>query len=80
MHHTDTINVVKIDYSSPSIDNEGKSRFIKFELKKDEDLKTMWSTYHRYETKGLVEMYAIIARFIDDIINMLKCPESSCTV
>lgn len=47
VHHTDYRKVVKIDYRSPSIDNEGKIRFSKFERKTNEDLKVMWNTYHR---------------------------------
>lgn len=39
LHHTENRKVVKIEYYSPSIDNEGNIRFSKFELKIDEDLK-----------------------------------------
>lgn len=72
--------MVKIEYRSPSIDNQGKLKFNNFELKIDEDLKIMLNTYHRYETKCQIEVDAIVAIFFDDIIKMLKLPESSSNV
>lgn len=54
--------------------------FDNFELHTNKDLKDMWNTYHRYETKGLIKVNATIARLVDDIIKMLKRPESSSNV
>lgn len=67
--------MVKIEYRSPLIDNEGNIRFNKFELKIGEDLKVMWSIYHQYQTKDLIEVDAKIVRYVDDIIKMLKLPK-----
>lgn len=80
LYHIDNKKVVKIEYHSPSIDNEGKIWFSKFELKMDGDLKLMWSTYHRYETNGLIKVDATITRSVNDIIKILKHPESSSNV
>lgn len=68
--------MVKNGHRSSSIDNEGKIKFIKFKLQTNEDLKVMWNMYHRYETKDPIED-AIVARFVDDIIKMLKRSKSS---
>lgn len=46
--------VVKLEYRSSSIDNEGKIQLNKFELKTNEDLRVTWSTFHCYKTKGLI--------------------------
>lgn len=67
--------MVKIEYRSPLIDNEGNIMFNKFELKIGEDLKVMWSIYHQYQTKDLIEVDAKIVRYVDDIIKMLKLPK-----
>lgn len=72
--------MVKIEYRSPSIDNERKMGFNKFELKTDEYLKVMWSTFCRYKIKGPLEVDATVGRSIDDIMQMLKRLESSINV
>lgn len=72
MCHTDNRRVIKIKYHLPSIDNEGKIRFGKFEMKSDENLKVMWSTNHRYEIKDLIEMDATIVRSVDDTKTNLR--------
>lgn len=46
----------------------------KFELKTDEYLTVMWSTFHPYETKVLIEVDVKVARLTVNIIRMLKCP------
>lgn len=65
LYHTDKRKVVKIEYNFPSIDNEEKIWFSKVKLKTNED---MWTTYHRYETKGSIEMDVTIVSSIDNII------------
>lgn len=50
------------------------------DLKTDEDLKAMWRSYQCMLTKGPIEFDATISRFVDDIIKMLKHPESSGSV
>lgn len=47
--------VVKLKYHSPSFDSDENIQFTNFELKTDEDLKVMWSVFHRYESKGPIE-------------------------
>lgn len=72
--------VVKIKYCSPSIDNEDKVRFSKFDLNMDEDLRLMWNTFHRYETKDPIKVNATIASSTNDILKMLKLLKSSTNV
>lgn len=65
---------MKLEYGSPSIDNEGKIHLTKFELKTGEYLRVMWSIFHYYETKGSIELDSKIVRSTKDILKMLKCP------
>lgn len=71
--------MVKIDYTSKSINNEGKIRFGKFELNIYEDLKSCGA--HIIDTKKMpIEVDATTSRYIDDIIKKLNYPESSSIV
>src|SRR4051812_17883189 len=40
--------VIKLQYRSPLLDTEGKVKFIPFELKNDDDLEVMWTTFQQY--------------------------------
>lgn len=75
--YPDNKRFVKLYYCSPSIDSERKIQFNKFDLETNEDLTVMWSTFHRYETKGLIKVDAKIARSTGDILKIFKCPQPS---
>lgn len=67
--------MIKIEYHSASIDNEGKIKFIKFELKTNAYVNVIWSIFQRYTTKGVIEMDATIVKSTNNILKMLKRPE-----
>lgn len=69
--------MVKIKYNSPSIDNQRKIRFSKFELKKSEDLRVIWSAFQCYAIKGPIKMNVKVARSTDDILKTMKRRGSS---
>ena len=71
---TDNRRIVKLEYRTSSIDNGGKIEFNKFELKTQADVRAMWNTYFRFETKVLLELEATISRSVEDIVKMLKRP------
>lgn len=50
--YRDKRRIVKLEYHSPSIDNEGKIEFNKFKLKTQVDVRVMWDTYFRFKIKG----------------------------
>lgn len=50
------------------------------ELKTDEDVKEIWRSFRRRITKGPIELDARLSRSVDDIMQMLKRPESSGSV
>lgn len=64
--YLDNQRFVNVYYRLISIDNEGKILFSKFELKKNEDLTIMCSTFHFNETKGPVKVDAKIVRSDED--------------
>lgn len=64
--------VVEPCYHLPSINNEGKIQFIKFELKTDEHLVFMWFTFPYYKTKSSINLDATIAKSTKYILKMLK--------
>ena len=66
--------VVKLKYSSPSIDNDRKIQRNSLKLKTNEDLRVMWSIFHCFETKGMIpiEVDMKIVRSTIDILKMLQ--------
>lgn len=52
-----------------------KIQFTNFELKINEDLHVMWSTFYYYTSNDLIEVDAKIERSAVNIINMLQLPE-----
>lgn len=78
--HTENKKVDKIEFCAPWIDTGENVKYNNVGLKIGEDLNVMWRTYHRWQIKGLVECDTKIARFVDDIIKMLKHLESSSSV
>lgn len=41
-------------------------------MKKNEDLRIMWTTFHHHETRGLIKVDVTLAKSIVDILKMLK--------
>lgn len=67
--------VVKLEYHSPWIDDEGKIWFTKLEVKTNEDLNVTCSIFYRYSSKGPIEVDVTIARSTRDILKMLQRAE-----
>ena len=74
---TDNRKARKTEFCENWIDTNVRVKYILIELKTNEDLTVMWRPFHCRLTKGSIEFDAKISRFVDDIINMSKCPESS---
>lgn len=77
LYYLDNQSLVKIEYHSPPIDNQGNIEFNKFELKSYEDLWVICNTFHRYATKGSIKMDVKLMKSTDDIMKMMKYHESS---
>ena len=74
LSYGDGRKVDKIEYRSPSVDNEGNLQFMNRELKNDDDLRAMWSTYRSFQEKVSIELDATLSRTVDDIMRMLQHP------
>lgn len=67
----------KIKFREDWIDIKGMVKYKLVELKTDEDVKDMRRSFRCRIIKGPIELDAKISRPIDDIMKMMKHPESS---
>ena len=74
LHYPENRKVVKLEYRSPSLNDEGGIKFTPFEIKNDEDLAVLWTTFDRFSSKGPIELDAKLQRSADDVIKMLTHP------
>ncbi|CAL5191473.1 unnamed protein product [Lathyrus oleraceus] len=65
-----------IEFREDWINIDGKVKYNPIELKTDEDVKKMWRSFQCRITKGPIKLDARISRSVDDIMEMLKHPES----
>ncbi|XP_058726385.1 uncharacterized protein LOC131597728 [Vicia villosa] len=75
LQYPENRKVVKLEYRSPSLDDEGDVQLTPLEVKNDEDLAVLWSTFVRYYSKGLIELNAKLQRSGADVIKMLCRPQ-----
>lgn len=66
----------RIEFCGDLIDTDRSVKYNIIELNTDGDLKDMWRTYHRRLTKGSIMFEATTFRSVDDMIKMLKRPDS----
>jgi hypothetical protein len=61
-------SVTEIVYRRPSICADGTVLFTKMELRTDDDVRTMFSIFTRYMTKGPIELDATLVRSVEAIL------------
>lgn len=66
--------IVKLEYQSPSIENDENIEFNNFELKTGAYIRVIWNIFFSYETKRLIKMNVTIVRSVDDIMKIMKHP------
>lgn len=69
--------VRKFEYREDWIDTDGRVKYNLVELKTNEDVKDMCRSFCCMITKGPIELDAKISRFVNDIMKMMKRPQSS---
>ncbi|KAK2443186.1 hypothetical protein QL285_014310 [Trifolium repens] len=80
-NRNDDRNVTIINYRKPSVRSDGSVMFSKMQLKNDDDVRTMFSIYSQYSTKGPIELDAKLTRSIFAILANLKhLEDEDCTV
>lgn len=77
---TDNRKVRKSEFHAYWIDIDGKMKYNIIKLKADNGLIVIWRSFHPRLTKGPIEIDVKISIPIDDIIKILKRPESFCSV
>lgn len=73
---TENRKVGKIVLCEDYIDIDGRVIYNVIELKTGEDVKDKWRSFRRRLTNGPIELDSKIWRSVDDIMKMMKCPES----
>src|SRR4051812_49163743 len=74
LQYPENQKVVKLEYRSPSLNDDGDVEFTPFEVKNDEDLAVLWATFDRFSLKGPIESDAKLERSGADVIKMLTHP------
>lgn len=74
LSYDDNQKIVKLEYRSPSADNEGNIEFNNFEFKTTKDVRALRNIFFHYENNFLIELDAKIERFVEDIVRMLERP------
>src|SRR3954464_1203612 len=74
LQYPENQKVVKLEYRSPSLNDEGDIEFTPFKIKNDEDLAVLWTTFDRFSSKGPIELDAKLQRSGADVIKMLTHP------
>src|SRR3954469_18898947 len=62
LQYLENRKVVKLEYRSPSLNDEGDVDFTPFEVKNNEDLAVLWSTFDRFSSKDPIELDAKLQR------------------
>lgn len=77
LHCIDNPIMTKIEYCSPTINNERKMKFRKFEMKTNENVRVVWSKFNLYTTKGPIKVDAKLERSTNNILKVMKHYEPS---
>jgi hypothetical protein len=57
------------------MESDGSISFNNMKLQNNEDIRTMFSTFSQYNTKGPIELDATLTRSVDAILARLNRPE-----
>jgi hypothetical protein len=75
--HRDTRRVTHIEYRRPSVMEDGRVvSFTNMVLRTDEDVRSMFSIFSQYSTKGPIELDAKLVRSVTDILTSLNRPRT----
>ena len=70
----DTRRVKYILYERPTLD-DGRITFSRLELKKDDDMRSMFSIFWQHNMYPWIDMFVTLLRSTEDILNSLIPPE-----
>ncbi|MCH86236.1 hypothetical protein A2U01_0007090, partial [Trifolium medium] len=67
-NQSDTRRVTSLEYRKPLMGSDGRFTFNNMKLQNDDDIRTMFSIYSQYNTKGLIELDAKLTRSVEAIL------------
>lgn len=67
LNHIEPRRVDHVEYRRQSIDSDGSSNFTQMKLWNDDNVRTMFSTFDQYSSKGLIELDNSIVWYFYDI-------------
>ncbi|KEH32285.1 hypothetical protein MTR_4g119680 [Medicago truncatula] len=63
-----------VEYRQPSTDSVGSMRFSRMKLMNDDDVRTMFSIFGQYNTRGSIELDTSLVRSVEQIQKSLIRP------
>jgi len=76
LNHRDTRRVNDIEYRCPSTDSTETLRYSWMKLMNNDDVRTMFSIFGRYNTKGPIELVASLVISVEEIWKSLIRPKN----
>jgi len=76
LNYKDTKRVDGVEYRRLSTNSVGVVRFTQMMLMNDADVRTMFSIFGQFSTRGLIELDASLARFVEHIRQSLIRPRN----
>ncbi|KEH40592.1 hypothetical protein MtrunA17_Chr1g0161221 [Medicago truncatula] len=67
LNHRDTRRMDDVEYRRPSIDSVETVRFSRMKLKNNNDMRTIFSIFGQYNSKGSIEFDASLIRYVENI-------------
>jgi len=65
-----------VDYQRLSTDSSGSLRFSRMKLMNDDDVRTMFSIFCQYSTRGPIELDASLVKSVEEIRKSLIRPKN----
>ncbi|KAK2427777.1 hypothetical protein QL285_026336 [Trifolium repens] len=76
VNHCDQRRVTEVDYRRPSVCSDGTVLFTTMKLQTDGDVRTMFSIFSQFMTKGPIELEAKLVRSVESICSNLIRPRT----
>jgi len=67
LNYRDTQRVDGVEYRRPSTDSAGSVRFTRMKLINNDEMRTMFSIFGQFSTRGSIELDALLVRSVEKI-------------
>jgi len=76
LNYRDTQSVDDVEYRRPSIGSARSVQFTRMKLMNDDDVRTMFSIFDQFSTRGLIEFDISLVRYVEHIQQSLIRPRN----